>query len=315
MDRLEAMSILVASVEAGSFSAAGRQLGVPLPTISRKIADLEAHLNTQLLVRSTRRLALTEAGVAYVSACKHILEHVDEAESQASGEFTIPRGTLVMTAPIVFGRLHVLPVVNDFLAKFAQINVYLTLSDRTLNLVEEHIDLAARVGALPDSTLVATKVGEIRRVVCGSPAYFAAHGTPKTPEELVHHMCVTFTALASGMTWIFNPRGGQSRGVRPLCRLKINTAESAIDAAVAGVGVTNVLSYQIARQVSEGRLRVVLQDYEPEPIPVHLVHAGQALVPLKMRRFIEFAAPRLRRSLAADLAQLDAPRAVSRKGR
>jgi DNA-binding transcriptional LysR family regulator len=315
MDRLEAMSILVASVEAGSFSAAGRQLGVPLPTISRKIADLEAHLNTQLLVRSTRRLALTEAGVAYVSACKHILEHVDEAESQASGEFTIPRGTLVMTAPIVFGRLHVLPVVNDFLAKFAQINVYLTLSDRTLNLVEEHIDLAARVGALPDSTLVATKVGEIRRVVCGSPAYFAAHGTPKTPEELVHHMCVTFTALASGMTWIFNPRGGQSRGVRPLCRLKINTAESAIDAAVAGVGVTNVLSYQIARQVSEGRLRVVLQDYEPEPIPVHLVHAGQALVPLKMRRFIEFAAPRLRRSLAADLAQLDAPRAVSRRGR
>jgi DNA-binding transcriptional LysR family regulator len=315
MDRLEAMSILVAAVEAGSFSAAGRRLGIPLPTISRKVADLEAHLNTQLLVRSTRRLALTEAGVAYVSACKLILEHVDEAESQASGEFTIPRGTLMMTAPIVFGRLHVLPVVNDFLAKFAQINVYLTLSDRTLNLVEEHIDVAVRVGALPDSTLVATKIGEIRRVVCGSPAYFAAHGTPKTPEELVDHMCVTFTGLASGMTWIFNPRGGQSRGVRPLCRLKINTAESAIDAAVAGVGVTNVLSYQIARLVSEGRLRVVLQDSEPDPIPVHLVHAGQALAPLKMRRFVEFAAPRLRRSLAADLAQLDAPQAVSRRGR
>jgi DNA-binding transcriptional LysR family regulator len=315
MDRLEAMSILVASVESGSFSAAGRQLGVPLPTISRKVADLEAHLNTQLLVRSTRRLALTEAGVAYVSACKRILEQVDEAESLASGEFTIPRGTLVMTAPIVFGRLHVLPVVNDFLAKFAQINVYLTLSDQTLNLVDEHIDLAVRVGALPDSTLVATKVGEIRRVVCGSPAYFAAHGTPRTPEELVHHMCVTFTALASGMTWVFNPRGGQSKGVRPLCRLKINTAESAIDAAVAGVGVTNVLSYQVARPVSEGRLRVVLQDYEPEPTPVHLVHAGQALMPLKMRRFMEFAAPRLRRSLIADLAKLDAPAITSGKGR
>jgi DNA-binding transcriptional LysR family regulator len=315
MDRLEAMSILVASAESGSFSAAGRQLGVPLPTISRKVADLEAHLNTQLLVRSTRRLALTEAGLAYVFACKRILEQVDEAESQASGEFTIPRGTLVMTAPIVFGRLHVLPVVNDFLAKFMQINVYLTLSDQTLNLVDEHIDLAVRVGALPDSTLVAAKVGEIRRVVCGSPAYFAAHGTPKTPEELVHHMCVTFTALASGMTWVFNPRDGSSKAVRPLCRLKINTAESAIDAALAGVGVTNVLSYQVARPVSEGRLRVVLQDYEPEPIPVHLVHAGQALMPLKMRRFMEFAAPRLRRSLAADLAKLDAPETTSRKGR
>jgi DNA-binding transcriptional LysR family regulator len=315
MDRLEAMLILVASVEAGSFSAAGRQLGVPLPTISRKVADLEAHLNTQLLVRSARRLALTEAGAAYVSACKRILEQVEEAESQASGEFTIPRGTLVMTAPIVFGRLHVLPVVNDFLAKFAQINVYLTLSDRTLNLVDEHIDLALRVGALPDSTLVATKIGEIRRVVCGSPAYFAAHGTPKTPEELLHHMCVTFTGLALGMTWIFNPRGGQSRGVRPLCRLKTNTAESAIDAAVAGVGVTNVLSYQVARPVADGKLQVVLQDYEPDPVPVHLVHAGQALAPLKIRRFMEFAAPRLRRSLAADLPRLDAPKVASGRGR
>jgi DNA-binding transcriptional LysR family regulator len=306
MDRLEAMSILVATAESGSFSAAGRQLGIPLPTISRKVADLEAHLKTQLLVRSTRRLALTEAGSAYVTACKRILEQVDEAESQAAGEFTVPRGTLAMTAPIVFGRLHVVPVVNEFLAQFARINVHLTLSDQTLNLVDEHIDMAARVGVLPDSTLVAAKVGEIRRVVCGSPEYFAAHGTPKTPEDLVDHMCVTFTALASGMTWVFNPRGRPSKGVRPLCRLKINTAESAIDAAVAGVGVTNVLSYQVARPVAEGKLKVVLQDYEPEPIPVHLVHAGQALVPLKMRRFMEFAGSRLRRSLAADLAKLDA---------
>jgi DNA-binding transcriptional LysR family regulator len=313
MDRLEAKSILVASAESGSFSAAGRQLGVPLPTISRKVADLEAHLNTQLLVRSTRKLALTEAGAAYVAACKRILEQVDEAESQASGEFTVPRGTLVMTAPIVFGRLHVVPVVNDFLAKFAQINVHLTLSDQTLNLVDEHIDLAVRVGALPDSTLVATKVGEIRRVVCGSPTYFAAHGTPKSPEDLIDHMCVTFTALAAGMTWVVNPHGGPSKGVRPLCRLKINTAEAAIDAALAGVGVTNVLSYQIARPVGDGKLQVVLRDYEPDPVPVHLVHAGQAIIPLKMRRFMEFAAPRMRRSLAADLLKLDTPATASGK--
>jgi DNA-binding transcriptional LysR family regulator len=314
MDRLEAMSILVASAEAGSFSAAGRQLGVPLPTISRKIAELEAHLNTRLLVRTTRKLSLTEAGLAYIAACKRILEQVDEAESQAAGEYTVPRGTLTMTAPIVLGRLHVVPVVNEFLANFAQINVYLTLSDHTISLVDEHIDLAVRVGALPDSTLVATKVGEIRRVVCGSPAYFAAHGTPKTPDDLKEHMCVTFTALASGMTWIFNPRGSKtSKGVRPYCRLKINTAESAIDAAIAGVGVTNVLSYQIAQPVAEGKLKVILQDYEPDPIPVHLVHAGHAILPLKLRRFTEFAASRLRKSLAADPAKLAPPRVEKKK--
>lgn len=308
MDRLEAMSILVASAEAGSFSAAGRQLGVPLPTVSRKVAELEAHLNTQLLVRSTRKLSLTEAGLAYVAACKRILEQVDEAESQASGEYTVPRGTLTMTAPIVFGRLHVVPVVNEFLARFAQISVQLTLSDHTINIGDEHIDLAVRVGVLPDSALIATKVGEIRRVVCGSPGYFAAHGVPKTPEDLAQHMCVTYTALAAGMTWVFNPRGKATRSVRPYCRLKINTAEAAIDAAIAGVGVTNVLSYQVAREVAAGKLRLILEDYEPDPTPVHLVHAGQAMLPLKLRRFMEFAAPRLRKSLAADLAKVSAPK-------
>jgi DNA-binding transcriptional LysR family regulator len=308
MDRLEAMSILVAAAEAGSFSAAGRQLGVPLPTISRKVADLEAHLNTQLLVRSTRKLSLTKAGLAYVAACKRILEQVDEAESRASGEYTVPRGTLAMTAPIVFGRLHVVPVVNEFLARFPEINIYLTLSDHTISIVDEHIDLAVRVGALHDSTLVATKVGEIRRVVCGSPDYFAAHGVPKTPDDLADHMCVTFTALASGMAWIFNPRGKATKSVRPHCRLKINTAEAAIDAAIAGVGVTNVLSYQVARAVAAGKLRLILEDHEPDPIPVRLVHAGQAILPLKLRRFTEFAASRLRKSLAADLAKLSAPK-------
>ncbi|MDB5398465.1 MAG: LysR family transcriptional regulator [Rhodopila sp.] len=311
MDRLEAMSILVASAEAGSFSAAGRRLGVPLPTVSRKVAELEAHLNTQLLTRTTRRLELTDAGVAYVSACKRILEQVDEAESQASGEYTLPRGTLAMTAPIVFGRLHVVPIINEFLAQFGEINVELTLADHNLDLIGEHLDLALRVGALPDSTLVAVKVGEIRRVICGSPAYFAAHGTPKAPEDLVQHMCVTFTGLAAGGTWTFNHREGATKGVRPLCRLKVNTAESAIDAAIAGVGVTNVLSYQITRPVGEGKLRIILQDYEPGPSPVHFVHAGQGLVPLKTRRFIEFAVPRLRRSLAAELAKLDLPAKTS----
>ncbi len=150
-----------------------------------------------------------------------------------------------------------------------------------------------------DSTLVATRVGEIRRVVCGSPDYIAVHGVPKMPGNLADHMCVTFPALASEMTWIFNPRGKATKSVRPYCRLKINTAEAAIDAAIAGVGVTNVLSYQVTRAVAAGKLRLVLENYEPDPIPVHLVHAGQAILPLKLRRFMEFAAYRLRKSLAA----------------
>jgi DNA-binding transcriptional LysR family regulator len=313
MDRFEAMSILVASAEAGSFSDAGRQLGIPLPTVSRKVADLEAHLKTQLLVRSTRRLALTDAGADYVAACKRILEQIDEAETQASGEYTVPRGTLVITAPGAFGRIHVVPIVSAFLAKFAQINVHLTLAEPVLNLIDAHIDLAVRIGALPDSTLVATRVGEIRRVVVGSPAYFAARGTPSTLDDLVHHTCVTFSGFMSGTSWVFNTRRGLSKSVRPLCRLQINTAESAIDAAVAGVGVTNVLSYQAARPLAEGKLKVVLQDHELEPVPVHLVHAGHAFVPLKVRSFMDFAAPRLRRSLAADLAKLEDAPAASRE--
>ena len=306
MDRLEAMEFFVAAVEAGSFSAAGRQLNVPLPTISRKVAELEAYLKTQLLIRSTRKLALTEAGVNYLAACRNILDQVREAESQAAGEYSIPRGVLTITAPIVFGRLYVVPVVTAFLAEFPEISIYLTLSDHTLDIVDEHIDLAIRTGTLPDSALVATKVGEIRRVVCGSPAYFSTHGTPKTLDDLAKHMCITYTALASGMTWVFDPRDGKpSRGIRPICRLKINTAEAAIDAAIAGVGVTNVLSYQVAKPVSEGKLSLILQDFEPEPTPVHIVHARRALSPLKLRLFVEFAASRLRKSLDDDLAKLN----------
>lgn len=302
MDRLEAMSILVASVEEGSFSAAGRKLGVPLPTISRKVADLEAHLEARLLVRSTRKLALTEAGIAYVAACKRILEDVDAAETQASGEYSVPRGELTITAPIVFGRIHILPVVSEFLLHFDEINVRMMLSDRNVDLVDDHIDMAVRIGDLPDSSLLATKIGAIRRVVCGSPAYFAEHGTPTAPGDLAGHTCVMFS-IGPGTTWTFG-HGKQARLIRPQCRLHINTAEAAIDAAIGGLGVTNVLSYQVARAVEEGKLMIVLQAFEPPPIPVHLIHAHQGLLPLKMRRFLEFAAPLIRKSLLAAQRQL-----------
>jgi DNA-binding transcriptional LysR family regulator len=231
MDRLEAMSILIAAVETGSFSAASRNLGVPLPTVSRKIAELEAHLNTRLLVRTTRKLALTDAGVAYLAASKNILEQVGDAERAASGEYVTPKGDLVVAAPIVFGRLHVLPVVTDFLATFPDIRVRMLFSDRNTHLVDDHIDMAVRIGALPDSSMMATRIGSVRRVVCGSPAYFAEHGTPKTPADLTGHACITFDVLAAGTAWIFAspdkksdqggtgflPALGQHRGSRHRC--------------------------------------------------------------------------------------------------
>ena len=168
-----------AVAEAGSLSAAGRKLGVPLPTVSRKISDLEAHLKTRLLIRSTRKLALTEAGAAYVAAARRILDEVLEAERAAAGEHAAPRGELVITAPIVFGRLHVLPVIAEFLGQYLEIDVRLVLADRNLHLIDDHVDVAVRIGALADSAMVSTRVGAVRNVVCGSPAYFAAHGVPK----------------------------------------------------------------------------------------------------------------------------------------
>jgi DNA-binding transcriptional LysR family regulator len=297
MDRLEAMSLLVSSAEAGSFSAAGRKLGVPLPTISRKVADLEAHLKTRLLVRSGRKLGLTEAGVAYVEACRRILKEITEAESRASGEYNVPRGELTVTAPVVFGRLHILPVVCEFLATFAEIRVRMALTDRNLSLVDDQIDMAVRIGELPDNRQIATRVGTVRRVVCGSPSYFATHGVPQTPEELVRHTCITFTGIHSGISWLFTSVGGARRVITPSCRLYVNSGEAAVAAAVAGVGMTNVISYQAAQAVKEGKLRLVLIDYEPPPIPVHLLHSKKGRLPYKMRRFLEFAAPRIRRSL------------------
>jgi DNA-binding transcriptional LysR family regulator len=299
MDRLDAMSIFAATVEAGSFSAASRRLDVPLPTVSRKVADLEAHLKTRLLVRSTRKLSLTEAGAIYLAACKRILDEVGNAERTAAGEYAAPRGDLVVTAPIVFGRLHVLPIVCDFLARFPDINVRLVLSDRNLPLIDDHVDIAVRIGALPDSSLVAARVGSVTQVVCGSPGVLAAHGTPKTPDELAQLPCVLFEAVASSPIWTFAvPAGGRERSVRVRVRLSVNTAEAAIDAAIAEVGFVRVLSYQAAEAVEQGKLKRILRKFEREPLPVNLVHTGQGPLPLKLRSLLDFAAPRLRKVLA-----------------
>ncbi|MET0310127.1 MAG: LysR family transcriptional regulator [Sphingomonas sp.] len=295
MDRFEAMSMLLMVVEKGSLSAAGRTLQVPVPTLSRKLSDLEALLGSRLLIRTTRKLTLTDAGIAYVAAARRILEQLDDAEREAAGEFTTPKGELVLTAPILFGRLHVLPVVADFLAGFPEINVRLVLLDRNVDLVDDHVDMAVRIGTLPDSAMVATRIGEMRTVVCGAPSLFARHGMPIAPRDIARFPIVSIDTFLSASAWQMrepDTKAVVEVPIRP--RLRVSTAEAAAQAAAMGVGLTRLFHYQVADTVAAGALRIVLADYEIDPSPINLIHASRGQLPLKMRRFLDFAAPRLR---------------------
>ena len=303
MNRLESMSILLAVVDSGSLSAAARRLGMPLATVSRKVGELESHLKTRLLHRTTRQLSLTEAGSSYVGACRRILEDIGEAERAATGEYASPKGELVVTAPVVFGRLHVVPVVADFLAHYPEIGINLVLTDRVVHLMDEHADVAIRIGELPDSTLMATGVGAVRRVICASPAYLAAHGVPTRPHDLAGHECITFEVLASMRAWVFGS-GKSELSVPVHSRLAVNTAEAAIAAAILGVGLIRVLSYQVADPVRDNALGVVLDTFESAPLPINLVHKGQAPVPLKLRAFLDFVTPRLRARTSRELTNV-----------
>jgi DNA-binding transcriptional LysR family regulator len=293
MDRLASMSVFVAVATAGSFSGASRELRMSLPTVSRKISELESHLDAKLLLRSTRKLVLTDVGESYLLACRRILEEVAEAERGATGEYNSPHGDLLVTAPVVFGRLHVLPVAAEFLAEHLQVDLRLVLTDRPLSLMDEHLDLAVRIGELPDSSLVATRVGQTRTVVCASPAYLKQHGTPKSLAALAEHDCITFAALGGSDEWRF--RNGES--VRVHSRLVVNTAEAAVDGALCGVGLARVLEYQIAAAVRARKLAIVLGKFEPAPAPVSLLYVRERRLTGKLRAFLDFIAPRLRSRL------------------
>ncbi len=297
MDRLDAMSVFAAIADGGSLSAAGRRLRIPLATVSRKLADLEGYLKTRLITRSTRKLVLTDAGRDYLAACRQILDHVEEAERAASGAFANVKGQLVIAAPIMFGRLHVLPVAAEFLELHPALDIQLRLGDRNVNLIEEHIDLALRVGALPDSSLVATQVGAIHRVVCANPVYLRRFGTPQSLADLATHRCISFEGLDAARVWTFAGIDGAKRPVRIQARMTVTTADAAIAAAELGLGLTRVLSYQVASALREGRLVRVLANEEPPSVPVSLVYPGQGRLPMKTRAFIDFAAARIRERL------------------
>lgn len=301
MDRFDAMSVLLAVVEAGSLSAASRRLRAPLATVSRKVADLERHLGTRLLVRTARRVELTDAGRAYVAASRRILEQVEEAEREAAGEYSAPRGELHVTAPIMFGERHLLPIALPFIAEWPAITLRLALIDRQVNLAEEHVDVALRIGHLEDSGLVATRLGSVRRIICASPGYLARRGVPRAPGDLAQHDGVSFQGFAVSPEWRYRRDSSAfSAELRP--RLAVNTTDAAIQAALSDLGIIRVLSYQVADELRSGRLLALLSEFVPEPVPVSLVYPAAGLLPLKVRCFLDWAVPRLR----VRMAELDA---------
>lgn len=297
MDRFESMTAFVAAVEAGGFSAAARRTRVPLATISRKVSDLETMLGVRLLNRSVGGVSLTESGQSYYPECRRLLDALAEAERAASGEYRAPRGDLTVTAPIAFGRMHLTPIVVAFLRAYSDVGISLRLTDEILHLGDDQIDLAVRISRLPDSSMVATRIGDIRPVICASPAYLADRGTPQHPEDLADHECLSGTRLSVPEAWPFQI-GKTIRRFPIHGRLAVTTSEAAIEAAIAGAGLIRVLCYQVVEAQRQGHLVTVLRGFEPEPTPISLVHASARLVPLKLRAFLDYAVPRLKQRLA-----------------
>jgi DNA-binding transcriptional LysR family regulator len=297
MDRIDSMSVIIAIAEAGSLSAASRQLRIPIPTVSRRLSELETRLKTQLFLRSPRHLTLTDAGRSYIEACKRIIEQVNEAEQEASGEYRTPTGDLTVTSPWGLGHLHLLPLSCEFLKVYPDIALRLLLSDRVLNPVENKIDVAIRIGPLPDSSMIATRIGSIRVVACASPEYLAARGRPESPDDLSSHDCITVDETGVPRSWKF-VSGGNEIAAPIRTRLTVNTSEAAVEAAIAGAGIARVMSYKMEAARRIGRLSIVLDTFEKEPLPVHIVYTERKPMPLKLRVFLTWFTPRLKARLA-----------------
>lgn len=295
MDRLNAMALLVKVTELGSMSAAARALNMPLTTVSRHIGELESALGVRLLARTTRKLTLTDAGVDYVAA-RRILEEV-ETPNAATGEYQEPKGELVISAPTMFGRQHVLPVISEFIARYPLIRVRLLLSDRNADLVSDHVDLAVRIGDLADSSMVATRLGTMRIVACAHPALLAKYGEPQRPRDLAALPIIRIESPMPYRGWRFRAAEREDQLINLPPVLSVTTPESAADAARLGVGVARLLHYQALDGLRHGELRLLLENVEPDPAPVHLLYTARDLAPLKLRKFIDFAAPALRQAL------------------
>jgi DNA-binding transcriptional LysR family regulator len=293
MDQLDTMRAFVAVAEEAGFAAAARRLRMSPPAVTRAIGALEERLGGRLLHRTTRIVRLTEMGARYLDDARRILAELAEADASAAGEHTEPQGALTVTAPVMFGRIHVAPVVFDFLAQYPRVTVRLLTMDRLVDMIEEGIDVAVRIAVLTDSSLSAVRVGSVRRMVLGSPAFLKAHGIPKDPADLKRFPVTTFSSGAAPDPWRFGP-SSSGRTVSPPAALIVNSAEVAIAAAVAGQGLTRALSYQVAPELKSGKLKVVLEEFEPPPLPIHIVHVEGRRANARVRAFVDFAAQRLR---------------------
>lgn len=297
MDKLRAMEIFVRIVETGSLTAAAGVLDTSLTAVVRSLAMLEAALGTRLLNRTTRRIALTDEGREYFERCRRVLTEVEEAENALSARQTTPAGKLAITAPVMFGRLHVGPVLADFLAAYPAVHAELTLFDRVVDLLNEGIDVAIRIGHLRDSSLVAVPLGATRRIVCASPDYLQRAGLPQRPADLTGHRCLQFLGLAPGADWEFASEG-KTLKVAIKSVLTTNQIDVARDACIKGLGCCVFLDYQVREALAAGLLQRVLQNFEPAPIPVQIVYPHSRLLSSRVRSFVDWAAPRLRERLA-----------------
>jgi DNA-binding transcriptional LysR family regulator len=298
MDRIDSVAAFVEVAERRSFAAAARRLARSPAAVTRAVGELETRLGVRLLNRTTRAVSLTEAGERFLAGARRVLADLEEIERAAAGEGIAPRGELRVTAPILFGRLHVLPIVTEFLGRFADVSVALSLIDRPVDLVEEGLDVAVRIGALAESSAVATRVGAVHRIVVASPDYLGQSGSPQAPADLSAHIVVAFSGIAGVQHWVFrNEAGETSVAIRP--RLIVTTAEAALDAVRADFGITRVLSYQAADDIARGSLRRLLAAHEGDELPIHLLYPGGRHPPPKLRAFLDFARPRLRRRCEA----------------
>lgn len=292
MTRLEGMRVFVKVAETSGFAGAARELHMSPPAVTRAIASLEESIGTRLLIRTTRSVKLTEAGARYFEDCRRILADITEAESTAAGSYTTPTGTLSISAPVIFGQTHILPILTDFLDQYPGVIGRAIFVDRLVNIVDEGIDVAIRIGNLPDSSHSAIRIGAVRRVVCGSPAYFEKHGVPQTPADLVNHRIAAATSAWASLDWNFGTGEKSTVTVHP--QLFCSTYEGIISAAIQGWGLARAVSYQISPAIKMGTLQTVLTEYEPEPLPIHVLHSEGRRASAKVRAFVDFAVDRLR---------------------
>jgi DNA-binding transcriptional LysR family regulator len=292
MDRLAAIQVFAQVVESGSFAKAAERLGLSTSAASRQVADLEAHLQARLLNRTTRRVSLTESGQQFYERAVQLMADLTEAEQEASSAAVIPRGTIRLTTSVTFGVRHVAPAIAQFLERYPDVRFDVSLSDRVVDLVEEGLDLAIRIGAPGADNLVARKLGETRMVPCASPAYLARHGAPKTPEDLAHHNCFTYEYVSPRHVWRFRDRSGSERAVRVAGRLHSNNGDLLAEVSAQGAGIVFEPAFIVGPDVRAGRLVPLLQDFVPPPVPIYALYPSRKHLSAKVRRFVEFLVER-----------------------